>query len=284
MEDLPLHRIQISGPTLSSLLQRFSSSPGDINGLLFGHITHSTPSTFSDDTRTATSLSPPSSPTLVATITSFFSCPSPSTFYSSTGQITPPSLSSLLPPSSSLLGWFSARRKTPLRPSLRESSVTSSLSSTTHLSVPIINDNLCLTLPPSIFLLLTTPFPDQTTHTHEYRAYQFRLSSDSFEPKTLDVVNLGPGFRSHYDSFCPNNSSFPMLPCASGSEVGESLATLRRVSKDQKELDTCAEGFDVGRLSRLGFGAGKSQHEAEVQGCWLGIEGCYLAMFFFRLI
>lgn len=55
-----------------------------------------------------------------------------------------------------------------------------------------------------------------------------------------------------------------MLPCASGSEVGESLATLRRVSKDQKELDTCAEGFDVGRLSRL-VGPDAANYTGEIE-------------------
>ncbi|KAF7145994.1 hypothetical protein RHSIM_Rhsim04G0125000 [Rhododendron simsii] len=250
MDDLPLQRIQISGPTLSSLLQRFSSSPGDLSGLLFGHISLSTPSPFSDDTPSTTPPSSSPAPTLTATITSFLSAPSSSSpfFFSPTAQITPPSLSS------SLLGCFSARRKTPLRPSLRESSLTSSLSSsTTHNH----------TFPPSILLLLTTPFQDQSIYTHEYRAYQYRLSTHSFEPRTLDVVNLGPGFRSHYDSFFPNNSPFPMLQCGAKGE-GEGLAASRRVSKDQKELDMCAEGFDMGRLGRL-VGQDAAGYKGEIE-------------------
>ncbi|KAL0310026.1 UNVERIFIED_CONTAM: hypothetical protein Sradi_5944900 [Sesamum radiatum] len=32
---------------------------------------------------------------------------------------------------------------------------------------------------------------------------------------------------------------------------GESLADRKKQLRDQKQLDTCAEGFDVGRLSKL---------------------------------
>ncbi|XP_059668075.1 uncharacterized protein LOC132313364 [Cornus florida] len=278
MDDLPLQKIQISGPTLASLIQRFSSSPGDVDGVLFGHVTHITPSSFSDDPATVADAATTSSdsPTLVATITSFFCSTSTSTFYDSTGHLNVLSLRRLVSPDRTpLIGWFSGRRKTPLRPSLRESSVTSSLSSKIQFSFQIENSPKSYTLSPCIFLLLTTPFQDQLIHTHEYRAYQFRLSTDSFEPKTLDVVNIGPAFRGHYGLFCPN-SPFPSLSCElrnvnassmvveDGKSEAENLKSVKMGSKDQKELNMCAEGFEVARLSRL-MGSEATNYTAELE-------------------
>ncbi|XP_047328058.1 uncharacterized protein LOC124931595 [Impatiens glandulifera] len=253
MDDLPLHKVSISGPILASMIQRFISSPGDIEGLLFGRVTHLTITNFSDDTSTST----PDSPTLLATVTSFLS-------FNSSGDLSPTSVRRLLssPPFSdhnnSLLGWFSGRRKTPIRPSLRDSSLTASFSSDTQFSLQV--DNSSYNIPPCLFFLFTTPIQDQLIHTHEYRAYQFRLSTDSFEPKTIDVVNLGPAFRGHYGSFSPN-SPFPAIHCemkASGSSTSddgkidkESLMGMKKFSKDQKELDMVADGFHISRLNSL---------------------------------
>ncbi|KAA8517466.1 hypothetical protein F0562_017759 [Nyssa sinensis] len=286
MDDLPLQKIQISGPTLASMIQRFSSSPGDVDGLLFGRVAHITPSNFSDDdptTTTSSSTLSSDSPTLIATITSFFCFNSTTTFYDSTGQLNVVSLRRLLSSDrdrdsnspNSLIGWFSGRRKTPLRPSMRESSVTSSLSSKIQFSFQVENSPKSYTLSPCIFLLLTTPFQDQLIHTHDFRAYQFRLSTDYFEPKTLYVVNIGPAFRGHYGAFSPN-SPFPALSCElrglhSSSMVedsksdGESLRGMRKISKeDQEELNACAEGFEVGRLSRL-MGSEAANYTAELE-------------------
>ncbi|XP_052176392.1 uncharacterized protein LOC127790769 [Diospyros lotus] len=278
MDDLELQKIQILGPTLASILQRFSSSPGDVDGLLFGRFSLITRSTFSDDNPStaaaAASTSSSESPTLIATITSFVCSSSTSTFYTPTGDIKIPPLQRLLPTSASdhhhhsLIGWFSGRRRTPLRPSLRESSVTCSLSSNIQLSVQVDN----VSLSPCVFLLLTTPIQEQLIHTHEYKAYQFRLSTESFQAKTLDVVNIGPAFRGHYGAFSPN-SIFPALPCKlSGlssmaedrSAESENLRSTRRVSKDQKDLDVWAEGFDVGRLSRL-IGSEATNYTVELE-------------------
>ncbi|CAK9136695.1 unnamed protein product [Ilex paraguariensis] len=261
MDDLPIQKLQISGPTLASLLQRFSSSPGDLHGLLLGHITHSTPSTLADDTITSTT----PSPTLIATITSFLSAPSTS-FFSPSGHLNP-SFHNL---SSTLLGWFSGRRRTPLRLSLRESSITWSLSSNIQHSIPVQNSPQCLTLSPCLFLLLTTPFQDQLIHTHEYKAFQFRISTGSFEPKTLDVVNIGPAFGGHYTNFCPS-SPFPVMVCEwrglnsmVEDENNQRLRTTRSFFKDQKELDLVAEGFEIGRLSRL-IGPEFSNYRADLE-------------------
>ncbi|KAM0061299.1 hypothetical protein Hdeb2414_s0004g00134291 [Helianthus debilis subsp. tardiflorus] len=242
MDDLSsLHKIQISGPTLASLLHRFSSSPADFDGLLFGRISHLTPSTLSDDPSPSDD-----HPTLIATVTSFFSAPSPTTFHS-------PSLHHLISSSPDpLIGWFSGRRKTPLRPSMRESSLTLTLSSD-----PTFNLTNC------IFILLTTPFQDQLIHTHEYKAFQFRSSTGLFEPKTLDVVNLGPAFRGHYGSFTPN-SRFPDLPFEVKGLGSESMVEDEGKVENDKFGLVCDEGFNVGRLKSL-MGSEAAGYTAELE-------------------
>ncbi|MED6197467.1 hypothetical protein PIB30_056726 [Stylosanthes scabra] len=294
----PLQKIAISGPTLASLIQRFSTSPSSLHGLLFGHVTLLTPLNLSDDPSTASSATTTSdestsSATLVATVTGFIASPSPtSTFYDSTGTVTSTSLSHLLHNhhnhnNHQLIGWFSARRKTPLRPSMREFSVTQSLSSLSAFSSQIQNSpnpnstsfssSSSSTFSPCIFILLSSPFSNDHIHTHEYRAYQLRASS-SFEPKLIDIVNIGPAFRGHYGSFSPN-APFPVLECDLGmSSMNEErdgnadkeddrLSVMREKAKDQRELDGCAEGFEVGRLRRM-MGSEARSYTSNLEGLY----------------
>lgn len=238
MDNFPIDKIQISGAALASLLHRASSAIGDTHGYLFGHAAVSTPNPLSDHPTTVAATS-----FLVATITSFLSIPSHI-------PLPPPPHATA---STYLLGWFSSRRKTPLRPSLKDSTATRSLSSSPSLA--FTPQNSTLSLPPSLFLLITTPFQDQLIHTHEYKAFQFKGSA--FEPKSLCIVNLGPSFRSQYDSFSPN-VGFPMMDCELKGpnemvedDNDESLAAKNNQLKDQKQLDSCTEGFEIGRLSKL---------------------------------
>ncbi|KAH7838276.1 hypothetical protein Vadar_024408 [Vaccinium darrowii] len=80
MDDLPLQKIQIFGPTFSSLLQHFSSSLADIDGLLFDHVNPLPTTTLSEKhpTPSFASFLP-----LIATVTHFFYSHSSSSFYSS---------------------------------------------------------------------------------------------------------------------------------------------------------------------------------------------------------
>lgn len=155
---------------------------------------------------------------------------------------------------------------------MREFSVSRSLSSNSQLSFPVKNseNSVNLNLRPCIFLLLTSPLQEQLIHTHEYRAYQFRASTLSFDPKPVDVVNIGPAFRGHYESFSPN-SPFPMLKCelSSLSAMNEdrdetSLSGMKQVSSDQSDLDMCTEGFPVSNLSRL-MGSEASNYSAGME-------------------
>ncbi|EEF35703.1 BRCA1-A complex subunit Abraxas 1 [Ricinus communis] len=272
MEDLPIQKVAISGPTLASIIQRISSSLGDADGLLFGHVSHIAPSTLSDDSHLSDS---DSDHQLIATVTSFLCPNSPLSFYDSLGRVNSPNLLRLLsqtPHNHHFLGWFSGRRKTPLRPSMREFSVSRSLSSSSQFLFPIKN-LINKTLSPCIFLLYSTPLQDQLIHTHDYRAYQFRHKTLSFDPKPIDIVNIGPAFRGHYGNFSPSNSGLPMLNCeVSGlSAMNEdSLSERKQINKDQKELNMCAEDFEVKNLSRL-IGPEASSYT-------LGLENLYEKM------
>ncbi|XP_021744917.1 uncharacterized protein LOC110710879 [Chenopodium quinoa] len=229
MDDLPLLKVTISGPTLSSLINRFASSPSNTQGLLFGKFSLHT-SSLSDDSPSPS----PSPSSLIATITGFISSGNSSD-----------DLSSLLRRTHHrhVIGWFSGRRRSPLRPSLHEFAVSQSISSES----------------PRVFLLLTTPFndPQLLIHTHEYRVYHFNRLENSFETTPLDVVNIGPAFRGQYGAFSPN-SELPFLPCnfQGGSPMKDdenmNLKEMKRVAKDQKDLEAyAAAGYELGSLSRL---------------------------------
>ncbi|XP_075502363.1 uncharacterized protein LOC142540248 [Primulina tabacum] len=240
MDDFPIDKVNISGATLASLLHRSAASPADLHGFLFGHATLSIPTPLSDDSTSAAATQ-----IITATITSFLSLPSHL-------ALPPPSPS---PSTASLLGWFSARRKTPLRPSLRDSTTTLTLSSS--LSLAFTPQNSTISLPPSLFLLLTTPFQDQLIHTHEYKAFQYRIPAYSFEPKSLTIINIGPSFRSQFDFFVPN-APFPFMdfePRGSDAmaedDKEQTLGSTKRNLVNQKQLDMHAEGFDIHRLNKL---------------------------------
>ncbi|OMO84970.1 FAM175 family [Corchorus capsularis] len=251
MDDLVLQKIAISGPTLASMIQRLSSSPADVDGLLFGHVTYIAPSTLPDDSAQST----PDSQ-LVATISGFLSFPSLLSFYDSLGRVDPSRLTPHLD-RKTLLGWFSSRRNTALRPSMRESSVTHSLFSIPNLSLPIQNANSNSSFNPSIFLLFTTPAHDKFIQTNQYRAFQFQSPKLSFSPVSIDIVNIGPAFRGHYGSFSPT-SPLPFLDCELRNLTAmhedrneENLIGMKQASKYQSELDLNAEGLTIERLRRL---------------------------------
>ncbi|XVF76890.1 hypothetical protein PTKIN_Ptkin13bG0303500 [Pterospermum kingtungense] len=251
MDDIVLQKIAISGPTLASMIQHLSSSHADVDGLLFGHVSCIAPSTISDD-----SAQSPSDSQLVATISSFLTFPYLVSFYDALGRVDSSRLTLTHFNHKPLIGWFSSRRRTPLRASMRESSVTRSLSSIPDLSLPIQNANLNSLFAPSIFLLFTTPVQDQCIQTNQYQAFHYQYSKLCFNPVSVDIVNLGPAFRGHYESFSPT-SPLPFLNCelrsltAMNEDRNEGNLIVKETEKDQSELDMCAEGMQIGRVSRL---------------------------------
>ncbi|KAJ4980021.1 hypothetical protein NE237_010801 [Protea cynaroides] len=273
MDDPKLQKIAISGPTLASIIQRFHSSNGDVDGVLFGHVTDITASDLQDDDGPDASSSRSDSPILVATITSFFCSGTINSFYDSVGRLDLNALRRFLGdrgPGRSFIGWFVGRRRTPLRPSMRESLVTASLSNKALNLVPP-DDPLSssLNFPPCVFIVFSTPFSDRLIHTHEHRAFQFRRSAGVFEPKSVDVINIGPAFRGHYSAFSPS-SPFPWLSCGSShseDKRSDSLNQVKRIAKEQQGLDLCAEGFEIGRLSSL-MGSEAANYTSELEGLY----------------
>ncbi|XP_022742635.1 uncharacterized protein LOC111293869 isoform X2 [Durio zibethinus] len=137
---------------------------------------------------------------------------------------------------------------------MRESSVAHALFSIPNLSLPILNANFNSLFGPSIFLPFTTPVQDQFIQTNQHRAFQFQSSNLCFNPLS---VNIGPAFRGHYGSFS-RSSALPFLNCELRSSTAmnedrneENLIGLKQTAKDQSDLDMCAKGMQIGRLSRL---------------------------------
>lgn len=334
MADPPLQKISISGPTLAMIMQRFSTSNADCDGLLFGHVQSISSLNLADNDDEVGVRED-----LVATITGYSSCGFIQTFYDAAGRVDQAKLAKLVGERDSknqdpLIGWYIARRNSPLRPSMRESAVTARLR-TSENCLPALPDNVgaasrvsdgglqrnlssrvlkgALGLPysesssgshssrspvrekdvtkdkaqqqqplnkvcgipassPCLFFIFSESFNHQFIHTHEYRAFQYRSKGKGFffEAKSVDIVNIGPGFRSQYSVFAPV-SGFPLLPGSfespaedtadsrSGREdknwqksrQGSDKLSGSGVGREQSALDMYSSGFSVDRLARL---------------------------------
>ncbi|KAJ3684103.1 hypothetical protein LUZ61_013267 [Rhynchospora tenuis] len=263
--------LSISGAALASLLHLAATSASDSSGLLSGHL--SLPSSSSaplSDYDPSPSVPAPS-PSSNLLITHLFSFNSPLSFFSSLGQVHASFLHSHFA-HSSLVGWFSFRRTSSLRPSMRELAVSVSLSQT------LATDTPC------VFLLLSSSLsPNRAVHTHDYRAFLLRPGAKPLlEPISLRVLNVGPSSSGgQYSAFSANLSTLPSLPCAirgmddgdsmviceggkEKSKKEESLLSMKEKAREQKVLDASTEGFEVERLEKLvGGPANAYTHEIE---------------------
>ncbi|XP_072974833.1 uncharacterized protein [Typha angustifolia] len=242
-EEIPnLEKLSVSSATLASLLHRFTSSSGDLDGLLFGHLSLLPPILHDDDHLHLHS----SSSSSAASITGYFCSGFPMHFYDHLGHVNPSSFPSSSS-SSSLLGWFSARRLSPLRPSMRELAVSISLSKT---------------LTPCVFLLLSSSAsPNNSIHTIDFRA--FVVSGGVLEPRSLDLVNLGLGLWGQSGNFSAE-SALPWIPTGIKKGKGKSIGRTQEVAREKKVLDKFVEGFEIERLEQMvGAGAGKCIPELE---------------------
>jgi hypothetical protein len=163
-----------------------------------------------------------------------------------------------------VIGWFVARRDTPMRPSMREAAVTSSLRGVSA-AVP--------GAPPKDWPLLFALFDsfasqNQSTHSHDYRVFhcQKRMAAWRFEPCSVNIVNIGPFFRGQFDSFAPT-APFPSLPMYPQLAFGSPRGHARTFSdssgggdedvdeggylQSQAVLDRQAEGYSVEKLRNL---------------------------------
>lgn len=230
-DNAPPAKLSISGAALAALLHRCAAATGDCDGLLLGRASrlpapiHS----LSDYDHTPA----PSAPSLCISVSGHSSLSHPSSLSDPLGRF------HQTPSAPGPLGFFSSRRRTPLRPSMRELSLAHSLSKTLPLTHPLL------------FLLVSpSSSPNLSTHSFDYRA--FLLVGSRLVPTSLSVVNVGPGFRDQYHSFSAE-SPMPWLPTrqsspAGGHNIGE-----------QKAVEGMVDGFGLGRLEGVvGSAAGQA--------------------------
>jgi hypothetical protein len=149
---------------------------------------------------------------------------------------------------------------------------------------------------PCLFLIFSESLSSSATHTHEYRAFQYRRKASGggwFEPCTIEIVNIGPAFRGSYDSFAPV-APFPrfLKPSDIGGGVGMESSPryseegLRRSygkgettdvingkekkgsqqqEAEQALLDMYSQDFSVDRLQKLISSGGKGGHVQELE-------------------
>ncbi|KAK8950015.1 hypothetical protein KSP40_PGU012426 [Platanthera guangdongensis] len=197
-------------------------------------------------------------------------------FYDPVGRIDPDAIRAAAPAAEGglpiLLGWFCGRRRTSLRPSMREVAVSNSLFKT--LTVTPIAGLESPPPRPCIFLLLSFSSTDnQAIHTYEYRSFHLRRNPIAgigvLEPRSLHIVNIGPDFRGHYGSFSPE-SALPWmhLPAEDNLAQKESLRNLQDRAAAQRLLASSAEGFTVDQLAHL-VGPGAAEYTSELENLYM---------------
>uniref|UniRef100_A0A0D9WZW8 Protein kinase domain-containing protein n=1 Tax=Leersia perrieri TaxID=77586 RepID=A0A0D9WZW8_9ORYZ len=235
-------KLSISGAALAALLQRCVTATGDCDGLLSGHASRvpAPPPSFSDYDDPSPAQS---TPAISISITGHSSLSQPSSLSDPLGRFHLPSSASASAAAS--IGFFSSRRRTVLRPSMREVALAHSLSKTLALTHPLL-------------FLVCSSTPNLSTHSYDYRA--FLLIGSRLVPTSLIVVNLGPGSRDQYNSFVPM-SPMPSLPSAAAGDTD--------AIGDQNVMDGIVDGFGVGRLQGITGSAGGQM--VEMNGMYAGM-------------
>lgn len=244
----PVAKLSISGAALAALLHRCAAAAGDCDGLLFGRASHlpAPPAALSDYDDAATAAAPPA-PALSISVSGHCSLSHPSSLSDSLGRFQPhssPAPASAPDP----IGFFSSRRRTALRPSMREAVLAHSLSATLASAHPLL-----------LILVSPSASPNHSTHSYDYRA--FLLHGGRLVPASLAIVNVGPGFRDQYHAFTAE-SPMPWLPAAPAPGHAHTLV-------EQKAVDEMMDGFGIGRLQELlGAAAGQA---AEIDDMYAGM-------------
>ncbi|KAL6653430.1 hypothetical protein ACP70R_009008 [Stipagrostis hirtigluma subsp. patula] len=222
-------KVSISGAALAALLHRCAAAAGDCDGLLFGRASRvpAPPPSLSDyDDHAAAA---PPAPALAISVSGHSSLSHPSSLSDPLGrfqlQLQPASIPS------APVGFFSSRRRTPLRPSMRELALAHSLAETLAPAHPLL-----------FILVSPSASPNLSIHSYDYRAYL--LVGARLVPASLGVVNVGPGFRDQYHSFVAE-SPLPWLPPHQPSSPAAGHA---HTIGEQKAVDDMVDGFGIGRL------------------------------------
>ncbi|KAM3387658.1 hypothetical protein ACQJBY_010478 [Aegilops geniculata] len=215
-------KLSVSSQAFAALLDCCGTAAGDCDGLLFGRAARppAPPPSFSDDDDSgATS----SAPTLSINVTGHASLARPSSLSDALGRFQPYS-----PARPATVGFFSSRRSAARRPSMREVAVARSLSKSLALTHPLV-----------FLLVAPSASSNLSIHSFDYRA--FLLVDSRLFPTSLQVVNVGPGFRGQYHTFAAE-SPMPWLPRppAKGFSIG-----------DQKAMEGMMDAFGLGRVEAL---------------------------------
>uniref|UniRef100_A0A453C7N2 Uncharacterized protein n=1 Tax=Aegilops tauschii subsp. strangulata TaxID=200361 RepID=A0A453C7N2_AEGTS len=102
-----------------------------------------------------------------------------------------------------------------------------------------LSKSLALTHPLVFLLVAPSASSNLSIHSFDYRA--FLLVDSRLFPTSLQVVNVGPGFRGQYHTFAAE-SPMPWLPRppAKGFSIG-----------DQKAMEGMMDAFGLGRVEAL---------------------------------
>jgi BRISC complex subunit Abro1 len=242
-------KLSISGAALASLLHRCAAAAGNCDGLLFGRASRlpAPPSSLSDYDDHAAALP---APALSISVSGHCSLSHPSSLSDPLGRFQPPS-----PPSASAtVGFFSSRRHTALRPSMREIAVAHSLPKSLAPTHPLL------------FLLVSpSSNSNHSTHSYDYRA--FLLTGARLVPASLAVVNVGPGFRDQYHSFTAE-SPLPWLPPPQPSSPATPVHTHTTIG-EQTAVDAMVDGFGLQKLQ--GIISSAAGQEAEMDDMYAGM-------------
>ncbi|XP_034603543.1 uncharacterized protein [Setaria viridis] len=245
----PVPNLSISGAALAALLHRCAAAAADCDGLLFGRASHlpAPPASLSDYDDL------PPAPALSISVSGHCSLSHPSSLSDPLGRFQAPSSDP-----SSAVGFFSSRRRTALRPSMRELALANSLSKTIEGRT---------TAHPLLFILVSpSASPNFSTHSYDYRA--FLLLGSRLVPASISVVNVGPGFRDQYHAFYPE-SPMPCLPIPQPSSPEPTGQRHTHTNGEQKAVDEMVDGFGIGRLQGvLGSAAGQA---AEMDDMYAGM-------------
>ncbi|KAE8810609.1 hypothetical protein D1007_12832 [Hordeum vulgare] len=228
-------KLSVSSQAFAALLECCGTAAGDCDGLLLGRAARppAPPPSFSDDDDSAATSS--SAPTLSISITGHTSLARPSSLSDALGRFQPYS-----PARPATVGFFSSRRSATRRPSMREVAVARSLSKSLALTHPLV-----------FLLVAPSASSNHSIHSFDYRA--FLLVDSRLYPTSLQVVNVGPGFRGQYHTFAAE-SPMPWLPHppAKSYSIG-----------DQKAMDGMMDAFGLGRVEALVASATGQSTEVE---------------------
>ncbi|XP_005089738.1 BRCA1-A complex subunit Abraxas 1 [Aplysia californica] len=173
----------IDGATLSGLLFSHMNSSGCQYGFLLGERVEQIEDRISDSQIHTADVNS------YTYVSSFVPWPSPDYMYSRTGCLNEETIAKLLPDKEqTLVGWYSFRHQTSLRPSLREATLHSNLSSCQSFRGE----------PQDFYFFLCTSFikPQGSTHICDHGFLHFL--NGSFAKVPMSVMNLGDTTRTEY--------------------------------------------------------------------------------------